>query len=362
VKIGIAAAGSGGHVFPALAVADAMVATGLTKDDIVFFGGDRMEAEIVPAAGYPFVQVDMHGIRRSLSTDNLTLPLKIKRATAVVANTIEAEDIQAMVVFGGYVSGPAGRAARKRGIPLIIHEANAVPGVANRMLASSATTVYVAFEPARAKLRDGIVVGNPLRQVFEVFDRQGRRAMARGRYGIDPNATVLGVFGGSLGSAALNDIAAEIATDEPRSFEVLHLTGAPHYDQISSAAADVDGWTVVPFEKEMEWFYAASDVVISRAGAITVSELHATATPAILVPLPAGKGYQALNAADLVDGGGGIVIAQDHKDEIIAAAIDLLTDEAKRGTMTETAVASRHSGVARTIAEHVLEVARDDAK
>ena len=81
MKIGIAAAGSGGHVFPALAVADALVATGLTKDDIVFFGGDRMEADVVPACGYPFVQVDMHGIRRSLSTDNLTLPLKIKRAT-----------------------------------------------------------------------------------------------------------------------------------------------------------------------------------------------------------------------------------------------------------------------------------------
>ena len=362
MKIGIAAAGSGGHVFPALAVADALVAMGLTKDDIIFFGGDRMEAETVPGAGYPFVQVDMHGIRRSLSTDNLTLPLKIKRATSVVGETIEEHNIGAMVVFGGYVSGPAGRAARKRRIPLIIHEANAVPGVANRMLASSATTVYLAFEPARAKLRNGIVVGNPLRQVFEAFDREGRHSTARDLYGIDRDATVLGVFGGSLGSAALNEIAAQVATDQSRSFHVLHLTGAPHYDQIASSAADVAGWTVVPFEKEMEWFYAACDVVISRAGAITVSELHATATPAILVPLPAGKGYQALNATDLVDGGGGIVIAQEHNEEIIAAAIDLLMDEAKRKTMTETAVASRHSGVAATIAAHVLEVARDDTK
>ncbi len=362
MKIGIAAAGSGGHVFPALAVADAMVASGLAKDDIVFFGGDRMEADTVPGAGYPFVQVDMHGIRRSLSTDNFTLPLKIKRATTVMANSIEDEGIQAMVVFGGYVSGPAGRAARRCGIPLILHEANAVPGIANRMLASSATTVYVAFEPARAKFKDAVVVGNPLREVFEAFDREGLRATARERYGLDRDATVLGVFGGSLGSAALNEIATEMATDGSRSFEVLHLTGEPHYGQISSTATDVRGWTVISFETEMEWFYAASDVVISRAGAITVSELHATATPAILVPLPAGKGYQALNAADLVDGGGGIVIAQDEKDEIIATAIDLLTDEAKRRTMTETAVASRHSGVARTIAEHVLEVARDDAK
>jgi UDP-N-acetylglucosamine--N-acetylmuramyl-(pentapeptide) pyrophosphoryl-undecaprenol N-acetylglucosamine transferase len=349
-------------VFPALAVADALVQRGLAKEDVIFFGGDRMEAETVPAAGYPFVPVDMHGIRRSLSLDNLTLPLKIKRATAVIARTIEAHDIKAMVVFGGYVSGPAGRAARKRGIPLVIHEANAVPGVANRMLASSATTVYVAFEPAKAKFKDAIVIGSPLRQAFEVFDREALHDRARERYEIPPEATVLGVFGGSLGSVALNEIAAEIAEDGSRSFEILHATGEPHYEQIVSAAREVQGWSVLPFEQEMEWFYAASDVVISRAGAITVSELHATATPAILVPLPAGKGYQALNARDLVSSGGGIVISQDRRDEIIAAATDLLTDKVKRSAMAKTAIASRHRGVAQIIAERVLEVANDDAQ
>lgn len=360
MKIGIAAAGSGGHVFPALVVADALVATGLSKDDIVFFGGDRMEADAVPAAGYPFVQVEMHGIRRSLSTDNFTLPLKIRRATAVISDSIEGEGIGAMIVFGGYVSGPAGRAAKRMGIPLIIHEANAVPGVANKLLAPSAHTVYVAFEPAQAKLRDSIVVGNPLREVFESFDRDEMRAEARTRYGIPSDATVLGVFGGSLGAAALNDIAAHVAAESSRTFEILHLTGEPHLKAIASEAAGVDGWTVLAFEDEMQWFYAASDVVVSRAGAITVSELHATATPAIVVPLPAGKGYQALNAADLVKGGGAVVIAQSHRDEIIASVFELTGDETKRKAMADTATASRHSGVAATIAERILEVARDN--
>lgn len=359
MKIGIAAAGSGGHVFPALAVAEALGRSGLTKDEIVFFGGDRMEADTVPSAGYPFVPVDIHGIRRSLSTDNFTLPLKIRRATAVIAEVIQDEGIDAMIVFGGYVSGPAGRAAKRTGIPLIIHEANAVPGVANKLLAPTADTVYVAFDPARAKFKNPILVGNPLREEFESFDRQALREDARSRYQIRLDAVVVGVFGGSLGAAALNDIAAHIAVDPKRRFEILHLPGEPHIDAMSDAAEDVDGWTVVPFESEMRWFYAACDLVVSRGGALTVSELHATATPAIIVPLPAGKGYQALNATDLVNAGGAVLKSQDLRDEIVAEVFDLAGDDDRRSAMMDTASASRHKGVADQIAERVLELARD---
>lgn len=264
-----------------------------------------------------------------------------------------------MVVFGGYVSGPAGIASRRTGIPLVIHEANAVPGVANRLLAPIAETVYVAFAPATSKLRRATVVGNPLRTPFETFDRTHLRPAARAHYGIDSDAVVLGVFGGSLGAATLNEIAESIATGPDRNFHILHLTGAPHFDEISRTAESHDEWTVIAFEEEMVRLYAASDVVISRAGAMAVSELHATATPAVLVPLPSGKGYQARNADDLVRAGGGVVITQDHPEEIIAMAIDLLTDDVKRKAMTETAAASKHTGVARTIADHILDVADD---
>ncbi len=355
----MAAAGSGGHVYPALAVADALVTLGLGRDDVIFFGGDRMEAQTIPAAGYPFVQVDVHGMRRSLSADNLTLPLKIRKATRVISDQIESEGINAMVVFGGYVSGPCGLAARRSKIPLIIHEANAVPGVANRLLAPIADTVYVAFEPARKKLKSAIVVGNPLRASFDSFDRDALRPAAREHYGIDPGATVLGVFGGSLGAAALNDLTIELASNDDREYQILHVTGESHYAQIASKASSVDGWLVVPFEPEMERLYAACDVVISRSGAITVSELHATATPSILVPLPAGKGYQALNAVDLVKVGGGVVIDQDRRDEIIDMAEALLTDEVRRKEMSDTATASRHDGVALAIAQHLMEIAGD---
>jgi UDP-N-acetylglucosamine--N-acetylmuramyl-(pentapeptide) pyrophosphoryl-undecaprenol N-acetylglucosamine transferase len=359
VKVGIAAAGSGGHVFPALAVADALVEMGLSKPDIVFFGGDRMESSTVPEAGYPFVQLDVRGIKRSFSSDNLALPFKIRTASRIITDHIESESIGAMVVFGGYVSGPAGIAARRTKIPLIIHEANAVPGVANRLLAPIAETVYVAFAPATSKLRRATVVGNPLRSPFESFDRTQLRPAARAHYGIEPDAVVLGVFGGSLGAAALNEIAESIATDRDREFHILHVTGEPHFDKISKTSESHEDWTVIPFEEEMVRLYAASDVVISRAGAMTVSELHATATPAVLVPLPSGKGYQGRNADDLVRAGGGVVIPQDRTEEVIAMAVDLLTDDVKRKTMTETADASKHRGVARTIADHIMEVAND---
>ena len=360
MKVGIAAAGSGGHVFPALAVADALVSGGLAKDEIIFFGGDRMEAETVPAAGYPFVQLDVHGIRRSLSADNLVLPLKIRAATRVIADHIAAEGIGAMVVFGGYVSGPAGMAARRRKIPLVIHEANAVPGVANRLLAPMAESVYVAFEPATLKLKRATVIGNPLRSEFDSFDRDRLMPEARMHYGIPADSTVLGIVGGSLGAAALNEIAASIVTDPDRDFHVLHVTGEPHFNRVMADVGEQADWTVLPFETEMVRLYAACDVVIARAGAMTVSELHATATPSILVPLPSGKGYQARNADDLVKAGGGVVISQDRSDEIIATAIDLLSDDAKRSAMAQTAVASRHGGVAQIMADHVMEVGLDD--
>lgn len=347
-------------MFPALAVADALVESGLSRDDIVFFGGDRMEATTVPDAGYPFVQLDVRGIRRSFSSENLTLPLKVRTATRIITDHIESESIRVMVVFGGYVSGPAGIASRRTKIPLIIHEANAVPGVANRLLAPIAETVYVAFAPATSKLKRATVVGNPLRSPFESFDRTQLRPEARAHYGIEPGAVVLGVFGGSLGAAALNDIAESMATEPGRDFHLLQVTGAPHFDEISQTAATHDDWTVVPFEEEMARLYAASDVVISRAGSMAVSELHATATPAILVPLPSGKGYQARNADDLVSVGGGVVISQEHTEEIIATAIDLLTDDVKRKSMTETAKASKHRGVAKTIAAHIVDVADVD--
>ncbi|GMQ93477.1 MAG: undecaprenyldiphospho-muramoylpentapeptide beta-N-acetylglucosaminyltransferase [Acidimicrobiia bacterium] len=358
MTVGIAAAGSGGHVYPALAVAEVLVSRGLPREDIIFFGGDRMEASVVPAAGYPFVGVDIHGIRRSLSLDNLTLPLKVRTARNVIVETIDSKRILAMVVFGGYVSGPAALAAGNRKIPLVVHEANAVPGVANRLIARRADTVFAAFAPALGKLPMAEVVGSPLRSGFEQFDREGLRVPARERYGIDSDATVLAVIGGSLGAVALNDLAIQLATRTDRWYHIVHVTGPDHVSQVAAISASVERWLVKGYEDDVPMLYAASDLVLSRGGAMTVAELHATRTPAVIVPLPAGGAYQGLNAADASAAGGFVVLDQSEPDVILDTVQGLLADDDRLEAMSAALADAPHLEAARIVADRILEVHR----
>jgi len=321
-----AAAGTGGHVYPALAVADALVARGVTSDDIVFFGGDRMEAETVPAAGFRFVGVDIRGLRRSLSPSNLALPGLVARATRRIADEIRKTHTRVMTVFGGYVSVPAGLAARRTGATLYLHEQNAVPGLANRLLSGRAATSFVAFPAAATRLRNAAVVGNPLRPSLATFDREALAAAARTRYDIAPHLTVLGVLGGSLGARVLNEVTLRIADDvDPGLVAILHLTGGAHHGTVSAEAGrSAVTWRTVAFERDMEYFYAAADVVLGRAGALTISELAATGSPAVVVPLAAVS--QEGNAAYLAESGGVIAIPEAEIDRVPIEIEQLLAD------------------------------------
>jgi UDP-N-acetylglucosamine--N-acetylmuramyl-(pentapeptide) pyrophosphoryl-undecaprenol N-acetylglucosamine transferase len=359
MRIGIAAAGSGGHVFPALAVADALVTKGVAREDIVFFGGDRMEAATVPKAGYRFVRVNIHGLRRSLSVDNLKLPAKVRSASKVIGAEIADSHLQAMVVFGGYVAGPAALAARKAHIPLIVHEANAVPGMANRLVAGRADVVLVAFDAATSKLPGAVVVGNPLRQSFESFDRVDRHDNARTRFGLGRGRDVLGIFGGSLGASALNTLAESIATDPNRDFDILHICGPAHVENIEAKAQDIAGWVVLGFEDDMADVYAACDLVVSRAGAISISEIEETATPAIVIPLPAGQGYQAQNAAELAASGGAVIMDQSDPESVIRTVFALMGDRERRSQMAQKAGETGHRQAASEVADRTLELIHD---
>ena len=356
MKVGFAAAGTGGHIFPALALAGELESRGVRRDDLVFFGGDRMEATVIPEAGYPFVGVDIHGIRRSLSTDNLTLPIKVRRARDVIATEIAERGLEVMVVFGGYVSGPAALAASRTGIPLVVHEANAVPGVANRLIARRADTIYVAFAPSLDRLPSAEVIGSPLRRPFVDFDRDALRGPARERFGLDPDATVLAVFGGSQGASFLNEVATTLAMAPGRSYEILHVTGEAHHDEVERTAAAVDGWSTVPFESSMVDVYAAADVVLTRGGAMTISEIEATRTPAIVVPLPAGRGYQARNASDLVQSGGGIVVEQTDAETVAAAVAPIVEDPSRLAAMAAARPPVDHRRAAAVMADRVEEL------
>jgi len=352
-----AAAGTGGHIYPAIAVARSLVRLGVDPDEIVFFGGDRLETSAVPDAGFRLVQLEIRGLKRSFSTDNLMLPMIVRRATADVTSALAARPPGVLAVFGGYVTVPAASGARKVGMPYLIHEQNAVPGVANRYVARRAVRMFVAFESALKRLGNAEVVGNPLDTPFVEFDRQQLRSEALRRYGLAPDRPVIGIVGGSLGARALNEAAIELATADDRSYSVLHLTGSIHYEALAARASTSDGWVTEPFERDMPGFYAATDIVLSRSGAMTVSELAATATPSVVVPLPAGRGYQAMNAHELDQAGGTVVIDQERIHDVPGILRQLISDPERLATMRAGARLVARPDAAAHVARAMREVA-----
>lgn len=354
----LAAAGTGGHVYPALAVADELHRRGHSRDVITFFGGDRLEATAVPEAGYPFVRLRLQGFKRSLSPKNLSIPFVVAAAARDVTRVIRERGAQAVLAFGGYVTVPVALAARRCGVPLLIHEQNAAPGLANRMAARLASRVLVAFPQAAARMRRAEIVGNPLRESIARFDRESLRSSGLKRYGLGDTRNVLGVLGGSLGAAVLNETTAAIAADWRGSeIAILHLCGPDHLSEMKRQAEGSQlPWVVLPFEDSMEYFYAVSDLVMSRAGAITVSELAATATPAVLVPLEAVA--QEDNAAYLADAGGAVVIKQSNAGSIPHRLETLMADANGRAAMAAATVKAAHSDATVVVADALEAAAR----
>lgn len=352
-----AAAGTGGHVFPALAVADALVAGGVPRDEIVFFGGDRMEATTVPAAGYEFVGVALRGLKRSLDPQNLGIPKVVRDASMRMADEMRHRETRACVVFGGYVSVPAALAARRVGATIFVQEQNAKPGLANRFVARMADRVFLGFPAARRQLKKGEVTGNPLRDEFVHFDRQQLRQEARHRYGLERPLPVLGVLGGSLGAKVINEVAEELAMSvDPEHLSIVHLTGGPHLEEIAAVAplAPVE-WRPVAFEERMELFYAVSDLVLSRAGAMTINELAATGTPAVVVPLGLGTN-QAANTLELEASGALVQVPETQIDQVPVLIDQLIVDRARRGEMAARMAEHGRPQAARVIAAALREV------
>lgn len=350
-----AAAGTGGHVYPALAVAEELVRRGTDRSDIVFFGGDRLEATAVPGAGFTFERVPLRGLKRSLSWDNLTLPGVVARATRQIRESLRRHRCSALLAMGGYVTVPAGWAARRQGIPVLLHEQNAVPGLANRMMSRWANESLCAFPAAQDRLRRARVVGNPLREMFAGFDREGARAAGRQAYGLSPDDVVVGVMGGSLGAASLNEVAASMAGSGEHS--IVHLAGPTHAADMTRRAAEAPvRWIVIPFEDFMPQFYAACDLVLARAGAITVSELAATGTPSVLVPLAAVA--QEGNAAYLAERGAAAVISQADISTVPGRVRDLLADPGRLRQMSDAARGAARLDATILVADALAEAAR----
>jgi len=354
VTVAIAAAGTGGHVFPALAVARELVAGGMDPGEVVFLGGDRFEARAVPAAGFPFVPFQMVALRRSLSPRNLGIPLVVRRTARDMAATMRARGTRVVLGMGGYATVPAALAARRLALPFFVQEQNAIPGLAVRLAARRARAAFVGLPGPAERLPRAVLTGNPLRAELARFERGALAAAARRRYGLSEGGIVLGVLGGSLGARVLNQaVPAIVAAWRGGPLAVVHLAGVEVSTVAPLAAAASLPWRCLAFEEQMEFFYAAVDLVLSRAGAMTISELAATGTPAVLVPLE--RVGQQHNASALATVGGARLVPQGDVARLPAVVGDLLADRAALAEMGRSARSTARPEAAAVIAEQLRE-------
>ncbi|MDX1548020.1 MAG: undecaprenyldiphospho-muramoylpentapeptide beta-N-acetylglucosaminyltransferase [Rhodothermales bacterium] len=358
-RILLAGGGTGGHVYPAIAIADAVRA--LEPEAAIAFAGttDRLEWEAVPKAGYAIHPITVSGLQRKLTPRNLAVPFKLARGLWQSWRLVGDFDADVAVGTGGYVSGPVLLAASLRGRPLVLQEQNAHAGVTNRLLAKRAAQIHVAFPEAKAAFPEANchLSGNPTRDDL----RHADRAEARAHFGVPEGASMLLVFGGSLGSAALNaamqkHLAALLADENAY---VVWQTGNRYYDRLEAAVEDHPRLRLLKYIDRMDLAYAAADLALCRAGAITCSELMVTGTPAILVPSPnVAEDHQTKNARSMETAGAAVLIPEARLDDaFLAEAPALLADAERRTRMSEAARTLARPDAAHDIARNVLRLA-----
>lgn len=350
----LAGGGTAGHVNPLLAVADELRRRHPDVAITVLGTAEGLEAELVPARGYPLVTVPRVPLPRRPTLDWFRLPGRLRRAVAVAREA--TADAQAVVGFGGYVSTPAYLAARGR-VPVVIHEQNARPGLANRLGARWAAAVAVTFPGT--PLRGATTTGLPLRPPVAALaaarqaDAAAARRAAAEALGLDPSATTLLVTGGSLGALSLNRALSAAAPDlVGAGVQVLHLTGAGKDEAVRDAVGGLAGYHVLAYLAEMQHALAVADLVVCRAGAGTVSELAALGIPAVYVPLPVGNGEQRLNAQPVVAAGGGLLVPDARLDAawVRTELVPLLSDRSRLDAMAGAARSvGRVDGAARVV-------------
>ncbi|MGE2730402.1 undecaprenyldiphospho-muramoylpentapeptide beta-N-acetylglucosaminyltransferase [Mycolicibacterium vaccae] len=346
-----------------MAVADALLA--LDPDiRITALGTARgLETRLVPQRGYDLELITPVPLPRKPSADLARLPVRVRRAVRQTREVFDRVGADVVIGFGGYVALPAylaARSARRSArVPVVIHEANASAGLANKVGARAAERVLSAVpDPGLGRVE---VVGVPVRDAITSLDRAALRAEARAFFGFADDARVLLVFGGSQGAQSLNRAVSAAAEDLARQgISVLHAHGPKNTLQLRESAPGHPPYVAVPYLDRMDLAYAAADLAICRSGAMTVAEVSAVGLPAVYVPLPIGNGEQRLNARPVVDAGGGLIVDdRDLTREFVAETVGaLLTDTERLTTMTAAAALAGHPDAARRVAEVALDVAR----
>jgi UDP-N-acetylglucosamine--N-acetylmuramyl-(pentapeptide) pyrophosphoryl-undecaprenol N-acetylglucosamine transferase len=359
MRVLLAGGGTAGHTSPLLATADAL-RRAEPDISVTALGTPRgLEVRVVPEAGYPLELIPPVPLPRKPSPDLLRVPSRLRGAVKAALEVIDRVRPDVVVGFGGYVSMPAYFAARRRKIPLVVHEGNAVPGIANRV--GARMTSHVATSFPSTPLKHARYLGLPIRRMISTLDRPALRAEARRTFGLDTDRPTLFVTGGSQGARRLNEsVAAAQRALADAGVQVLHVTG-PSGSATVERRPDDPAYVVVPYLDRMDLAYAAADLVVCRAGANTVTEVAAVGLPAVFVPLPIGNGEQEHNARPVVDAGGGLLVqdAAFTPEWVSASVPPLVTDGTRLHTMSTAAADLIPRDADDKLAEMVLAAARE---
>lgn len=365
INILISGGGTGGHIFPAIAIADALrkIVPGC---DILFVGAlGKMEMEKVPQAGYPIKGLWISGFQRKLSFKNLSFPFKVISSMMKAGQIIRKFRPDVVVGVGGFASGPTLKVATGKKIPVVIQEQNSFPGITNKLLAKHADLICVAYDGLEKWFpADKIVkTGNPVRD--SMIDIKGKKEEAFGYFNLKKAKPVLLVVGGSQGALSVNQaLAANLAELEKCGLQMIWQTGKLFADHARAAIdANIPGnrkedFHVHDFITRMDLAYAAADLVISRAGAIAISELSAVQKPCILIPLPsAAEDHQTKNARALADKEAAILLKDiDAKQQIAGIVAKLMENIEERNKLARNIRQFAVVGSAQKIAEEILKL------
>ncbi len=359
-KVIISGGGTGGHVFPAIAIADALKEKDPTIE-IRFVGAQgKIEMEKVPAAGYPIDGLWISGIQRKLTLKNLLFPFKLISSMWKAQKIIGRFRPDVAVGVGGYASYPTLAVAARRGIPTLIQEQNSYAGVTNKMLQNKVRTVCVAYDKMERYFPKANIIwtGNPVRK--DIAELEKKKAEALAHFGFKPDRKTIVIMGGSLGARTLNDSMGSntaLLTKHPE-VQVLWQAGKLYIEEFKdSDTARLENVKVQAFIKRMDLAYAMADVVIGRAGALTISELCLVAKPAILVPSPnVAEDHQTKNAMALVEKDAAILVKDKDARDMVQNAIELLADSDKMALLSKNIKRLAKPNAAAQIADEVMKL------
>jgi UDP-N-acetylglucosamine--N-acetylmuramyl-(pentapeptide) pyrophosphoryl-undecaprenol N-acetylglucosamine transferase len=341
-RILISGGGTGGHIYPALAIANAWMEKH-PDSEILFVGAEgKMEMQKVPEAGYPIQGLPVAGLQRKLTLANLSFPIKLWRSLRMAARIVNEFQPQAVVGVGGYASGPVLYAAQSKGIPTLLQEQNSYAGLTNKILAKKAARICVAYpEMERFFPKEKIkLTGNPVRK--DLLDLAGKRELGQQKFGLDTNRKTILVLGGSLGARTLNLAMLKHMVDlEKEGYQVLWQSGKFYFKDMEAAlsTAGLAHIHLHEFIREMDLAYATADVIVSRAGALSVSELCLVGKPVIFIPSPnVAEDHQTKNANACVNQGAAVLLPDALAVEQFKNHIDELLQQEGKAQALATAI------------------------